>query len=96
MERFTISMNSSDIDLFERKRADVGMSKSAFIRLLIAEHEHKVPTFIQHKELIKALSEINTSLKELLISDNIEDVEKIIIYEKIDNTNKLVEELLRK
>lgn len=96
MERFTISMNSSDIDLFERKRADVGMSKSAFIRLLIAEHENKVPTFIQHKELIKALSEINTSLKELLISDNIEDVEKIIIYEKIDNTNKLVEELLRK
>jgi len=96
MERFTISMNSSDIDLFERKRADLGMSKSAFIRLLIAEYDNKVPAFIKHKELIKALSEINTSLKELLISEKVTDVDKITIYEKIETTNKLLEKLLKK
>ena len=27
MERFTISMNSEDIDLFERKRTDLGFSE---------------------------------------------------------------------
>mgnify|MGYP007006857827 CR=1 FL=1 len=39
MERFTISMNSEDIDLFERKRTDLGFSKSAFVRYLIAVNE---------------------------------------------------------
>lgn len=45
MERFTISMNSEDIDLFERKRTDLGFSKSAFVRYLIAVNENRVPPF---------------------------------------------------
>ena len=51
MERFTVSMNEADVDLFERKRCDMGMTKSAYIRYLIAEHENKVPPFLKYKEL---------------------------------------------
>ena len=40
--------------------------------------------------------EINTSLKELLISEKVTDVDKITIYEKIETTNKLLEKLLKK
>ena len=77
MERFTISMNSEDIDLFERKRTDLGFSKSAFVRYLIAVNENRVPPFIQHKEIIRQMAEINTHLHEILINDNFDTVNKM-------------------
>ena len=46
MERFSITMNSTDIDLFERYRSELGLTKSAFIRYLIAEHKNGVPDFL--------------------------------------------------
>lgn len=61
MERFTISMNSEDIDLFERKRTDLGFSKSAFVRYLIAVNENRVPPFIQHKEIIRQMCNLKWS-----------------------------------
>ncbi|MDD3416012.1 MAG: ribbon-helix-helix domain-containing protein [Lachnospiraceae bacterium] len=87
MERLTVSMNSSDIDFFERKRADLGMNKSAFIRLLIANYENKIPSFIKNKEIIEALSDVNNSMKEILISDKMNSTDKMILYEKINKLN---------
>lgn len=65
MEKTSITMTSSDLDLFERGRCEQGinMSKSAYIRLLIAEHEDRVPSFIKYKEIIEKISELNTLLE---------------------------------
>lgn len=90
MERITVSMHSKDVDLFERGRADAGMSKSAYIRLLIAEHEERVPNFWKHKPLIAAISELNTSIAKLIISDKISDQDKLYLYEKLDELKKLL------
>ena len=95
MERFTISMYEEDIDLFERTRTDLELTKSAFIRFLLAEHYDRVPNFIKHKELIKKISELNTSIKELLLTDELSDTEKIHVFEKMDEINKLIEKLLK-
>ena len=89
MERITISMNSSDIDFFERKRAELGMNKSAFVRLLIANYENNIPSFIVNKELIAAFSDVSSSIKALLISNKISSTDKMILYEKINKLNEI-------
>ena len=85
MEKMTITMTSEDLDLFERGRCDMGenMSKSAYVRLLIAEHEQRVPSFIRYKEIISGISELNTLVKELALSENVDDVYKMQILERM-------------
>lgn len=89
MERLTITMTTEDIDLFERYRADMNMSKSAFIRLLVAEHFEHIPAFLQHKELIGTLSSLNNSLKEIVLSEKLSDAEITHLREKIQIVNEV-------
>ena len=84
MERFSITMNSDDIDLFERRRAELGLTKSAYIRYLIAEHENGVPEFISFQKVIKQISELNTYMKEIIINENFDANDKLLFYEKIN------------
>lgn len=93
MERFTISMNGSDIDLFQRKRLEMGMTKSAYIRFLIAEHENNVPIFLQNKELIEKVAELNTLVKELVVADKVTDEEKTRIFEEMKKINTQMKEM---
>lgn len=95
MERFMISISSEGIDLFERGRADMGMNKSSYIRFLIAEHENKVPAFIKYKEIIELLSEVNTHIKSLLLKENLDDMDKILLMEKLEKTNEVMKKLLK-
>ena len=94
MEKFTISMYETDVDLFELRRTELGMNKSAFIRLLLAEHENKVPSFIKDKELISAISELNTSVKELIISDKVDEIEVIHLIEQIKVSNEMFRKIV--
>jgi hypothetical protein len=89
MERMTISMNESDIDIFERNRADMRMSKSAYIRYLIAEHENALPAELKYKNLIQKLSELNTSVKELMLTEKISDVDKVHLFEDVNKITEL-------
>ncbi len=84
MERFSITMNSTDIDLFERYRSELGLTKSAFIRYLIAEHKNGVPDFLAFKEVIKQMAELNTYMKEFIINENFETNDKLLLFEKIN------------
>lgn len=104
MERFTVTMYEEDIDYFERERTDLGyrlgesqgLTKSAFIRFLLHEHKETTPNFIKHKELIAQISNLNTSIKELILSDKINDVEKLHMYEKLNEINTTMKEILKK
>lgn len=84
MERFSITMNSTDIDLFEHYRSELGLTKSAFIRYLIAEHKNGVPDFLAFKEVIKQMAELNTYMKEFIINENFETNDKLLLFEKIN------------
>ena len=104
MERFTITMNEEDIDYFERERADLGyrlgqrqpLNKSAFIRFLLQEHKERTPNFIKHKELITQISMLNTSIKEMILSDKIGDTDKLHLYEKLNEINATMKKILNK
>ena len=103
MERFTVTMYEEDIDYFERERADLGyklgqqpLNKSAFIRFLLQEHKDATPDFIKHKDLIAQISNLNTSIKELILSDKISDVDKLHVHEKLNEINRTMKEILKK
>lgn len=94
MERYCLSMSEKDIDKFERGRADAGMSKSAYVRLLIAEHENRIPAFIKNKEIIEQMAEINTNLKGILLKEEIGEEDKLKIFERIAEIEKMIKEKL--
>lgn len=92
MERFTVTMNSTDVDLFERRRGELEMSKSAFIRYLIYVNENKEPPFIKYKELIALMGEINSKLNGILVDASISDEDKLFIFEKVNGIKTIVNE----
>lgn len=94
MERINICMSEDDLDLFERKRSELGMSKSSFVRLLIAEHDKNVPSVIKYKEIISGLSDINTVLNEILINERFDAFTKIQLDEMIKDFLMKVNEKL--
>lgn len=97
MEKMTITMASEDLDLFERGRCNIGeyMSKSAYVRLLIAEHEQRVPSFIRYKEIIAGISELNTQVKELVLSENVDDVYKMQILEHMADIKTVLSNIVK-
>lgn len=95
MERFTVTMNESDIDLFERRRGELEMSKSAFLRYLIFINENKEPPFIKYKEIIAAMGDINSKMNEILININIRAEDKLYLNEKINSVRTLVNEYVK-
>lgn len=94
-ERFSISLDEKDIDLFERSRTDINMSRQAFFRLLLAEHHNNVPTSLKYRKIIESFSELNTSIKTLILTDKIEDVSKIYILEKMEEIHFLLENFVK-
>lgn len=87
-----ISMSEDDVCCFEAGREAMGMSKSAYIRLLIAEHEKRVPGFIKYKDVIKEIADTNTLLKEIILKSSIEDADKMILLERLE---KILEQMKR-
>ena len=95
MERMTITLSKNDIDNFERGRALMNMTKSAYVRLLIAEHEERVPYYISHQELISEFSTLNNYVKQMLLSNRMSDVEKIRLFEMIGELRNSVNKHVR-
>lgn len=93
--RLCISMSQDDIDKFETGREIANMNRSAYIRLLIAEHENVIPGFYKNRELISELAKLNNGINELLLKDTLTDAEKVNLYEKMaDLREKIKDEKL--
>lgn len=85
MKRMCMTVSETDQEKFDRGRNEHGMTRSAYLRLLIAEHEGRVPDFIRNKELIQRMSELNNRIRELILSEKISDVDKLHLYEKLND-----------
>jgi hypothetical protein len=83
-KRFMISMSEEDVNCFEAGREAAGMNKSAYIRLLIAEHEKRVPGLIKYKDIIKEIADTNTLIKEVILIKGINDADKMVLLERLD------------
>lgn len=71
------------------------MSKSAYVRLLIAEHEQQVPSFIRYKEIIARISELNTLVKELILSEQVDDVYKMQLLERMSDVKTKLSDIAK-
>lgn len=92
MERITISVSASDKEYFEEESAALGMNKSSFVRFLIAEHKREIPFFLSNKDIIQAFSELNTLIKAVIARDGFSDMERLHLYEKIDELKNLIKD----
>lgn len=94
MERYTLSMRSEDVDLFERGRAECRMTKSAYVRLLISEHENHVPSFIQYKEVIAAFSDTNNLIKQMVLKSSLNDADRLMILEELQKLRETIQNVI--
>ena len=95
MESIHITLSESDIDLLERRAGEMKMSKAAYIRFLIAEHENTLPSSLKNKKIINEFSRLYSLIKSSLVTGSIEEVEKIAIYEELKSLQKYLYENLK-
>lgn len=95
MERIRYSIPDIDAELFEVGREKMGMTRSAYIHYLIYEHENKLPVSLKYKELIDSFSNFSNDMKHLELS-NLDDNEKIKIFETLDEIKKQIKIVLTK
>lgn len=89
MKRYNLSMPDSEAEIFEQLALDNSMSKSSFLRILIASYLNNTPDFIANKEIIKLESDIITLLKSFLLQNKISDSDKLYLYEKLNSLENL-------
>ena len=89
MKRYNLSMPDSEAEIFEQLAADNSMSKSSFLRILIASYQNNTPDFIANKEIIKLESDIIYLLKSFLLQNKISDSDKLYLYEKLNSLENL-------
>lgn len=94
MSGYYFSMSEEDYEMFETGRDAEGMSKSSFMRLLIAEHCDIVPFSIKYKGLLKEFSELNTLIKGFVISNKVPDDDfNIYLLEKLNELETSIRSL---
>jgi hypothetical protein len=87
-------MSDEDIENFEEGRLREGMSKSAYVRFLIAEHERTIPSVYKYKEIIALLSSIDNSVRQMVMNDSFEPSERMALYEKFAKVHQEVEKIV--
>lgn len=95
MRHFSIVMSDSDIEDFEEGRAKERMSKSAYIRYLIAEHEHAVPATYKYKEIISLLASIDNAVHEIVVNEKFEPIDRMELYEKFEKLRLEIMKIIR-
>lgn len=81
-------MSEEDIEDFEAGRLKEKMSKSAYVRYLIAEHERTVPAVYKYKEIIALLSSIDNSVNQILLDKKLDYDERMALYEKFEQVKE--------
>lgn len=90
-----ISLDDEILDLFERTRTDMSMTKSNLVAFLLREHHDQIPSSIKYKEIISEMSEINLYLKSIGLNETWTPEEKKRIFERVDDLEQLIKKRLK-
>ena len=85
MKHYSIVMSDDDIETFENGVLNSNMSKSAYIRFLIAEHEHTLTVFYKYREIISRLSNIENQMNQIVLNNDFDEKNRLTLFEKIDD-----------
>ena len=95
-KHYSIVMSDDDIELFENGVASENMSKSAYVRLLIAEHENRLPPFYKYREIISRLSNIENQVNAIVLNDKFDSSDRLALFDKMDEVVSVVKDFASK
>ena len=85
--RLNMYVAESDVEILDLRRAELGMSRSEFVRYRI------VPVSIKEKELIRVLSDIDTHLKVIALKEILSAEDRLFLYSEIDEIKNLLSQV---
>lgn len=88
--RLNMYVDASDVVTLDLRRAELGMSRSEFVRYLIRNQKRIVPVSIKEKELVRVLSDIDTHLKVIALKENLSVEDRLYLYSEIDEIKNLI------
>lgn len=88
--RLNMYVAESDVEILDFRRAELGMSRSEFVRYMIRNQKRIVPVSIKEKELIRVLSDIDTHLKVIALKEILSVEDRLFLYSEIDEIKNLL------
>lgn len=88
--RLNMYVAEEDVAILDMRRAELGMSRSEFVRYMIRNQKRIVPVSIKEKELVQVLSDIDTHLKAIALKENLSVEDRLHLYSEIDEIKKLI------
>ena len=88
--RLNMYVAESDVEILDLRRAELGMSRSEFVRYMIRNQKRIVPVSIKEKELIRVLSDIDTHLKVIALKEILSVEDRLFLYSEIDEIKNLL------
>ena len=88
--RLNMYVDASDVVTLDLRRAELGMSRSEFVRYMIRNQKRIVPVSIKEKELVRVLSDIDTHLKAIALKENLSVEDRLYLYSEIDEIKNLI------
>ena len=88
--RLNMCVAESDVEILDLRRAELGMSRSEFVRYMIRNQKRIVPVSIKEKELIRVLSDIDTHLKVIALKEILSVEDRLFLYSEIDEIKNLL------
>lgn len=91
--RLNMYVAESDVEILDLRRAELGMSRSEFVRYMIRNQKRIVPVSIKEKELIRVLSDIDTHLKVIALKEILSAEDRLFLYSEIDEIKNLLSQV---
>lgn len=90
----SISLRQSEIKKYDELRLELGMSRSEYLRYLMSGKKKILNPSISYKEMINKLSEIDLSLRTIVLRQDLSEEDVLKIYAEIDEIKDLIKKNL--
>ena len=95
MKHYSIVMSDEDIEKFEVGRLKEKMTKSAYVRFLIGEHEHTLPAVYKYRQIIALLSSIDNSVHQIVLNEKMDPADRMDLYEKFEKVRSEIKKVVK-
>lgn len=94
--RVFLALQPVEYEKFENGRKELGLKPSAYVKYLMESQTQSEPDFLKYKDLIAGISEINTSVRAIATSPEINDTDRRELYTYLDDLQKNIEKFFNR
>ena len=88
--RLFLSLSDEELALFENARKQLGMTRSRYVRYLIAGQKEMRPFSIRYREFVQKIADIERDMKVLAMKDELSDLERLQILTALSDIKQLL------